>query len=107
MRQLYFVDNALYTGLNLTIRLGERREFYQGEEIEICSCSKDKLDLRRARIKDIYVRHIDQIVAGAFGFEHDAKVRTREGLKEALQRLYPDERINDDTVVTLIYFEVS
>lgn len=104
MRPMKFDKPVFHKGLNCTVRLGEKWKWRLniGEEFLVESIDKFWIMVTRkllvARLKDLKKSDIKK--------EHEKKCRTLEGLRKELKRIYGKDKITDNIVVTVVYFEV-
>lgn len=103
--RLNFLNPETKIGLNSTVRLGERTEFQPGTELEIYQTDGDVL-LAKGVVTETKVKPYWKVSNYDIRFQHDEKTKDRLGLWEAMVRAY-GEKINRDSLVTIVYFRIK
>lgn len=102
---LLFNNLTFKNGINLTVRRGVKWDLMRGRDVQIGETGKTKLS-GKARILDTKVLPANMILEteDQLHLEYDSSCRTKEGLLDELERVYPGFRSCE--IVTLVYFEI-
>ena len=102
---LLFKNPELQPGLNVTVRNGEK--WMQAnpliDTVSIRDTANDQVEIAKGYVVGTFHMEADNIPNQILQYEHDASCRTREGLKVAMDRAYPD---GWGPYVTIVLFTV-
>jgi len=106
--ELLFLNPVLQTGLNVTVRKGDKwfSKARAGDELNIYETGKTNFHERKAFGKVVGLAFLpcNMIPSEWLLLEHDLTCRNQWGLQKAMLRAYSNFKVND--LVTVILFDV-
>ena len=105
MEKMKFENPKFHRGLNCTVRLGEKwkKRLNIGDKFLVDGMEK----FWSMNVSKILVCKLEKLKENDIKFEHDPKCRTVRGLRKELIHVYPNNRIGNDIIVTVVYFNVE